>query len=565
MEPDKYQQAEKRDDCSPRRWIVAGGAFVAILAFAVTASLLIMKSSSSLDPNSQRDGAQAPEPAEPTQDSIHAEGAEASLTTLIIRLRKEKNLIGLAAIVAVDGKIVASAADGERKKGSGVWLKTGDRFHLGSITKSITATMIARLIESGQLKWSTSIGECFPDASIHDDWKPVTFQELLTHTSGAPPNFPIMVAFTAPALGPERTKARREAVLNVLAEKPTDPPGEEFEYSNVGFTIAGAMAEQATGQTWEDLVKREVFEPLKLVTAGFGPPKSPDDTLPQPRGHRPIFAWKTAMGDDADNTPIIGPAGTVHMSLGDLCTYATEHLRGDRGEGQLLSAETYKRLHAPKLQNYACGWVTKGPGEIPLTVFWHNGSNTLWYALVVFIPEKNMVVAVASNDGDIDSAESAAWEVLKSAAGESNAAAGPPQRQSQDDGDGDYDKKSPFAAVRWQESQPEVKVGDKWFTLVSLDDLPASEIVAFSQRTFGDLWQKRFEEDLVEVLTRMGHEPEDTVQLVVMPLESQATRTLGDVPMTRANRQAIWDAAQARERSELEQPNTNGQAIEAPE
>ena len=51
--------------------------------------------------------------------------------------------------------------------------------------------------------------------------------------------------------------------------------------------------------------------------------------------------------------------------------------------------------------------------EIPYTMYWHNGSNTLWYALVVFIPEKNMVVAVTSNDGDIEKAEAAAWEIVK--------------------------------------------------------------------------------------------------------------------------------------------------------
>ena len=56
-----------------------------------------------------------------------------------------------------------------------------------------------------------------------------------------------------------------------------------------------------------------------------------------------------------------------------------------------------------------------------------------------------------------------------------------------------------------------VKVGDEWFKLVSLDEIPASEIVAFSQRTYGNKWQKRFEEDLVELLTRMGHPPQDTV------------------------------------------------------
>jgi hypothetical protein len=100
-------------------------------------------------------------------------------------------------------------------------------------------------------------------------------------------------------------------------------------------------------------------------------------------------------------------------------------------------------------------------------------------------------------------------------------------------------QKSPFAAVRWQESQPEVQVGDEWFKLVSLDGLSASEMVAFSQRTYGKQWRMRFEEDLVDLLTRMDHPPQDTVTLVVQSLTSPETKTLEDVAMTQENRAAI--------------------------
>jgi CubicO group peptidase (beta-lactamase class C family) len=341
----------------------------------------------------------------------------------ITDLRREKKLVGLAAMVTVDGKVLASAVDGERKWASGVPLEIDDRWHLGGITASITATMIARLIESGQLQWSTTVGECFPDAAIHADWKPVTFQELLTQTSGAPPLFSKEVNSEQPALGPESTRARREAVFNVLAKKPDHPPGEKYDYSNVGYTIAAAMAEEKTGATWEDLVKREVFAPLALASAGFGPPKSPDETLPQPRGHRPYLGAKIPASDEADNSPIMGPAGAVRMSLSDLSTYTTEHLRGHLGNGKLLSAETYQRLHAPRLHNYACGWLLKDRGaQTPHAIYWHNGSNTMWYALVAFIPEKKMVVAVTSNDGDFPSAEAAAWEIVNDAANDTKTA-----------------------------------------------------------------------------------------------------------------------------------------------
>ena len=67
------------------------------------------------------------------------------------------------------------------------------------------------------------------------------------------------------------------------------------------------MAEKVTGATWEDLVKREVFEPLELTESGFGPPKSADETLEQPRGHRSVLAGKVSVDDTADNISHHGP------------------------------------------------------------------------------------------------------------------------------------------------------------------------------------------------------------------------------------------------------------------
>lgn len=511
-----------------RRWLfvvaILGG--VMMLSIALTGSLLF-NSSYAGDPRSEGP-------------------AGGKLANLIARLRKEKKLVGLAAIVMVDGQVVATAADGERENGSGVPIELGDRWHLGSITKSVTATMIARLIDSGRMQWTDTIGERFPGALIHGDWKPVTLQQLLTHTAGAPANFSFTVMFKEPELGAESTRERRKAVLDVLAGKPETPPGEKFAYSNVGYTIAGAMAESATGESWDDLVQREVFGPLELTGAGFGPPRSPSKKTPeQPRGHRPVFGWKVGMADDADNTFIIGPAGIVHMTLGDLSRYAAEHLRGELGAGRLLTAETYKRLHAPKLADYACGWVMKNPTYgIPHTVYWHNGSNTMWYALVVFIPGKNMVVAVTSNDGDIAQAESAAWQVVKDCSNQYHVENDAELRKSLPSEA--FPKKSPFAEVRWQDSQPEVRVGKEWFQLESLDGITTGDIVTFCKSTYKDKWQKRFEEDLVEVLVRMGHEPKDAVPLIVRPLGSSDTQTLENVALTEANRKAIRKAAERR-------------------
>lgn len=111
----------------------------------------------------------------------------------------------------------------------------------------------------------------------------------------------------------------------------------------------------------------------------------------------------------------------------------------------------------------------------------------------------------------------------------------------------EYPKRAPFTDVRWEGSTPVVKIGEEWFMLISLDGIPAADIVNFSWRTYMDRWRKRFEEDLVEVLTRMGYEPNDTVTLVVRSQASSETRTLNDVPMTEENRRTIYKAARDRE------------------
>jgi hypothetical protein len=111
----------------------------------------------------------------------------------------------------------------------------------------------------------------------------------------------------------------------------------------------------------------------------------------------------------------------------------------------------------------------------------------------------------------------------------------------------DYPKLSPFTAVRWDGEQPEAELNGQWFKLVSINDVSTDEMLAFSKKSFGRKWRKRFEEDLVELLTLMGHKPADTVTLVVQSLTGPQLQTLENVLMTEENRWAIRDAAEARE------------------
>ena len=302
---------------------------------------------------------------------------------------------GLAALdsvpAATAGRVSAAALEaavaGERVVGAGDPVQLGDAWHVGSLTKSMTATLAARLVDGGLIAWDSTIsevlGEAFPD--MHSDWHDVTLAQLLTHASGMEPNLGRIRSLLL-GQGP-----RRDYVAAMLSHQPLEAPG-GFIYANAGYVVAGAMLEAAGGDTWETLIAREVFAPLGMDTAGFGPPQGA-----ALEGHRSgIFGGLSAagQGDRADNIPAMGPAGRVHLSAEDMLRYLRAHvLRRD----DFLTDEGWDRLHrATGPQDYAMGW---GVGEDGALV--HSGSNTYWYAVAYVDPNAGEAVFVAVNTGDL--------------------------------------------------------------------------------------------------------------------------------------------------------------------
>ena len=102
-----------------------------------------------------------------------------------------------------------------------------------------------------------------------------------------------------------------------------------------------------------------------------------------------------------------------------------------------------------------------------------------------------------------------------------------------------YEKLAPFDGLRWNGDVPEVQVGSTWYELVSIDGTSQAEILASCKKTWRRVWRKRFNEDLVEVLSRMGSPPGTTVDLGVRYLSGGAVKTLKGVAMTAERRQAL--------------------------
>jgi CubicO group peptidase (beta-lactamase class C family) len=273
-------------------------------------------------------------------------------------------------------------------------MTVGDKVHLGSNTKAMTATVIALLVEEGKLSWRSTLGDLFPDSKseFHADFPAVTLEQLLTHRAGLPSNFPYRREIGG------SLAAEREAVLKqVLAQPPLHPPGTKFLYSNVGYIVAGHAAERVTGKSWEELMTARLFEPLKMSSAGFGFPGTKGQ-VDQPWGHGSFF--DRPLPQQSDNAAVLGPAGTVHCSLADWAKFAALHLQGARGEGTLLKPDSFKALHTPPpVGEYAMGWIVIERPWAAGPLLAHSGSNTLWFANIGVAPKRGIAILAAVNFG----------------------------------------------------------------------------------------------------------------------------------------------------------------------
>lgn len=317
----------------------------------------------------------------------------ADTTQVLEVLRKQYDLPALAVIVVKDGKICDRAAVGVRKLGDPAPVTIDDQFHIGSCTKSMTATLAAMFIEEGKLRWDSTIAEVFPELNEKMDkqYKIVTVEQLLTHRGGIQGQPPVAAWNRAWKQKGTPTQQRYEFMNAVLAQPPEATPGTKMIYSNQGYTIVGAMLEKITGKSWEERTTEKLFKPLHMDSAGYGPPGSIGE-VDQPWGHTQKL-WPTQN----DNPPAIAPAGRVHCSLNDLARYTIFQMEGEHSDG-LLKAETLRKLHTPPDGGeYACGWVCAKRDWAGGNAIWHNGSNTHWYALMWLAPKKEFSVIVATN------------------------------------------------------------------------------------------------------------------------------------------------------------------------
>ena len=340
----------------------------------------------------------------------------ADFAALLDSIRVKERLPALAAAVIVGGKIHATAAVGTRETNTNNWVSVDDRFLIASCAKAITATLSAVLVEKGDVDWHTTLKEAYPGLDMRKEYEDVTLIQLLSHRAGLPEWIDHL---TSRNLTPQFVETwwkdrrppaamRAEYLEKTVKQELVDTPGDSIYYSNSGYLMAGAMLEQMAGKPFEQLMTEEIFEPLGLHTAGFGPPVK-SDPHHQPVGHSGIFR-SVHPGDFPE---YMAPTAAIHISIKDWAKLILVHLESENTAGVTLGRDALRTLHSPPDSapwradaeergygvpslSYALGWYTLDIDNKE-GLLWHPGGNSGFIAQVAVDPARKNAVLVVTN------------------------------------------------------------------------------------------------------------------------------------------------------------------------
>lgn len=274
----------------------------------------------------------------PTTAAVAAAEVADGLRAAVADVVDELHVPG--ALVLVDtpeGRVVESF--GNRAVGLAAPLTADDHYRIGSVTKTMTATVVLQLVEEGLVSLDDPV-------SAHLDGVPggeqVSVRQLLNMTSGLPEFTDTDQMSDVIAADPGRTWSPQDALAIAFDPAATRPPGTEepvrgaYHYDNTNYVLLGLLIEELTGQTASEAMHERIFEPLGMEHSFL--PEPADAALPEPHPQGYVFG----LGDDPDvavdatdwNPSWAWTAGGVVSTLEDMAVYAAA-----LADGRLLGPE----------------------------------------------------------------------------------------------------------------------------------------------------------------------------------------------------------------------------------
>jgi CubicO group peptidase (beta-lactamase class C family) len=327
------------------------------------------------------------------QVNFDLQDLESYIDGLMASLQTAHNIAGATVAIVHNGEVLLSKGYGwadkdQRKPVDGVTTL----FRIGSVSKLFTATAIMQLRDQGSLDLDTDITE-YIDISIPQTYdEPITLRHLLTHTAGFEDR---IFGVFAPLNGENRgdlLQANMPARIN--------PPGSYISYSNFGITLAGYIAEEVSGMSWEDYIQQYILGPLGMEYAtGFQPVPG---NLEAYLSNGYSFQQGRFVRQTFENIGIHAPAGGVSASAESMSRFMIAMLNdGEFNGNRILQSESAAEMREraflidERVNNMALGFYEQSSHG--LRMVGHGGSTTWFHTDLSLIPEMNMGIFVSFN------------------------------------------------------------------------------------------------------------------------------------------------------------------------
>jgi len=331
-------------------------------------------------------------------------------------------LPGLAVGVIDNGKVVYARTAGELVAGSGQPVTRSTLFKIASNSKAMTTALLARLVAAHKLDWNDPVTKYLPAFRMFDPWvtRNMRVADLLVHNSGLREGAGDLM------LWPEPNRFTRADIIAGLAYlKPQISFRSGYAYDNLLYVVAGEVAAAAGGASYEELVRREVFEPFGLACRVGAWRRSETPDLAQP--HMRKDDGNVPINEDGETIPAItsAAAGGIRCSLDDMLAWAHNWLDPDAQGLAWLSAEQRRPLWTAqtpmpisqrrrdwdhsRFHAYGYGWrLADVDGAWVVS---HTGTLSGMYSALTLLPDRRSGFVMLTN-GEGSDARTVLTEVL---------------------------------------------------------------------------------------------------------------------------------------------------------
>lgn len=265
-------------------------------------------------------------------------------------------------------------------------------FRVGSLSKSVVALGVMKLVDQGKLDVDRPLREILPDAQIDNPWEsvaPVTLAQCLEHTAGLDD-----VRFNEVFTEDEDISVRDTLAINPRSRRIRWRPGTRHAYSNVGYTLAARAIEVASGEPFDVYLRREILAPMGIADAAF---------------HRTdVLAARLATGYMDHDTvarffPFAHrPSGALLASASDLAKLLQFWIRRGEGYPPIVSRAGLARIEQSGTLPYPhlasdYGFANYGDVQHPVLGRGHDGGMPGFHAAFRYFPELGVGYAMLLN------------------------------------------------------------------------------------------------------------------------------------------------------------------------